>query len=400
MKVCFITETLFNLGGVQRVISVLANELSKHYEIEILCVSDRFEINRSLYNIDDDININVGLRKNNIISKVQLKIIKEIIKRNDVIGKHIKVNILKNIYYPVKIQQNLIKYINEKQYDVVIGAEGYYSVLLGIISNKIKARTIGWQHSSYDAYLNTPNQYCWKQDRLFEEYLSKLDCCVVLTEEDKKRYKDKLNIDCTTIYNPLSFNSVKKSECCKKNILFVGRLLEQTKGLDLLIKAIKQVIEKRQDWTLTIVGEGQDKQKLIDLINKEDLNKFVSVQAFTNNIEEYYINASIFLSTSRWEGFGLVITEAMECGLPVISFANSGPKEIINKNGINGILVAKENIDELVERIIYLIDNKQVRQNISKNAIERARDFNIQNISNKWISIIENHEEPKEKNKC
>ena len=79
----------------------------------------------------------------------------------------------------------------------------------------------------------------------------------------------------------------------------------------------------------------------------------------------------------------------MECGLPVVAFENSGPKEIINKNGVNGVLVSKEDINQLSEKIIYLIDNEQIRLKMSKEAIERAKNFDIDNIVNKWRNILE-----------
>ena len=107
----------------------------------------------------------------------------------------------------------------------------------------------------------------------------------------------------------------------------------------------------------------------------------------TSNIIKHYINASIFISTSRWEGFGLVITEAMECGLPVVAFNNSGPQEIIESMK-NGILIEKYDIENMIENLIYLIDNKTVRCSIAKNAIERAQDFNMKNIMRKWIEIL------------
>ncbi|MBM6862067.1 glycosyltransferase, partial [Clostridium saudiense] len=117
-----------------------------------------------------------------------------------------------------------------------------------------------------------------------------------------------------TIYNPLSFRSEVKSDCKKNNILFVGRLVKQQKGLDLLIDAFKIIHNKQKDWNLNIVGDGPDKQWLIDKIHKENLINNTKIINVTNNMKKYYLDSSILVSTSRWEGFGLVITEAMECG--------------------------------------------------------------------------------------
>ena len=391
MKICFITSTIFNVGGVQRVVSVLANELNRYCEVDILCINKEVNLNRNLYSLNEDIHVQLGLKTNKktISDKLYSKVIKKLNEKSNIINHKISPNILKNVYYPEELQESLTNYINLNKYNYVIGVEGRYSLLLAIISDRINAKTIGWQHNSYDAYFNNINKYYWKQDKLFKEYIPKLNQCVVLTNQDKFEYKNSMGIECNTIYNPLSFQSKEKSNCLKKNILFVGRLLEQQKGLDLLIKAFKKVSIKRKDWTLTIVGEGKDKDKLVELIREENLNDVVKLKNFTTNIKSYYLESSIFVSTSRWEGFGLVITEAMECGLPVVAFENSGPKEIINKNGVNGVLVSKEDINQLSEKIIYLIDNEQIRLKMSKEAIERAKNFDIDNIVNKWRNILE-----------
>ena len=106
-------------------------------------------------------------------------------------------------------------------------------------------------------------------------------------------------------------------------------------------------------------------------------------------LKKHYLDSSIFVSTSRWEGFGLAITEAMECGLPVVSFDNSGPKEIINKPNINGILVENHNVTQLANEIIKLIEDDEKRKSISLESIKRAQDFNVDNIIKQWTEIIE-----------
>lgn len=108
-----------------------------------------------------------------------------------------------------------------------------------------------------------------------------------------------------------------------------------------------------------------------------------------DNVKDHYLESSIFVSTSRWEGFGLAITEAMECGLPVVAFDNSGPKEIISKPNINGVLVGNYNINKFADEIISLIENDEKRASMSLESIKRAQDFKIDNIIKQWIKIIE-----------
>ncbi|MDB2151347.1 glycosyltransferase family 4 protein [Clostridium butyricum] len=385
MNICFITGTIFNLGGVQRVLSVVASELSKQHQITVLCTDSNFKQDNSLYNLSKDVNVEIN---NNIIKpkSFRQKLICKFVKAMNNINKEIlNEKILMASYYPSKSElSRLIKYLNKGDFDYVIGVEGYYSIVVALISKEIRAKVLGWEHNSYFSYFENKNKYYWGQDLLFKKYMPLLDGCIVLTNSDREKYNQILKVNnCITIYNPLSFKSNIKTNCSNKNILFVGRLLEEQKGLDLLVEVFNFVVKQKDEWKLVIVGDGPDYKKLTNLISEKGIEKSVQIFPHTNKISYYYINSSILLSTSRWEGFGLVITEAMECGLPVIAFENSGPKEIIEDN-INGILVKHEDINEMVMKILYLIDNRDIRLKLSKAAIERAKDFNCNVIIEQW----------------
>ena len=392
MKICFITSSIFNHGGIQRVLSILANRLSLSYQVDILCTDVMYAENREIYNLSSEINVelNSELMSNSIIERIISKVGRVINNKTGLLNNKHLISILRKSYCSDKIQHKFVKYLNDKEYDLVVGVEGDYSLLIGIISQQLKAKTIGWQHNSYDAYFKNPNRYYWNQDELYKNYIEKLDQYIVLTDYDKEMFEKNMQLEVTRIYNPLSFVSINKSQCCTKNILFVGRLVEKQKGLDFLIESFKKVVSKKTDWKLIIVGDGPDKQKLMDLIIDAKLEKNVEIVPFTNEVEQYYLNSSIFVSTSRWEGFGLVITEAMECGLPVIAFSNSGPKEIINKPNENGILVSCGDCDELADKIIDLIENEEKRKRIAGQAIVRAKDFSISKIYEEWDKILHN----------
>ena len=389
MKICFITTSIFSLGGVQRVVSVLANELSSVHDVHILCVDDRFAIDRTIYNLKEeiDIEINSELLKKTYTNRIVCKICSEINKNTGFFNNEKMNKILTYMYYPLEIQKKFIKYLKPKNYDIIIGVQGYFSLLLGIISKDIKGKIIGWQHNSYDAYLRNKDKYYWQQDELFKKYIPELYKCIVLTKEDKKLYKANLNVDCEFIYNPISFECQEKHNYTSKNIIAVGRLSE-AKGFDMLIKAFSIVNKEKRDWTLKIVGDGPEKMNLIKIIEKYNLKDNVFLVGPSNNVKDHYLESSIFISSSRWEGFGLVVIEAMECGLPVIAFENSGPKEIIDKDGVNGILVNKNDINKLAENIILLIDNEEKRRNISIQSKKRAQDFNIKKIIFEWEKIL------------
>lgn len=390
MKICFLTNSIFSYGGVERVVSVIASSLAEHHGVEVLCTLDKYATNRELYNLNSNVHVNINsdIKKIGSVSKILSGAGRKINKRTGVLNNKNMIRILQRTYYPTELKDNFIEYLNNKKYDVVIGVEGYFSLLLAIICDKLNCKVIGWQHNSYYAYFNTPNKYNYKQNALFESYLKNLDKYIVLTDEDKNNIRKYFLADCERIYNPLSFTSPLKSECTEKNVISVGRLVKDQKGFDLLINAFSTIAAKCGDWTLTIVGDGEEKNNLNDLINRLKLNSQIRIEPFTNEIQKYYLNSSIFVSSSRWEGFGLVITEAMECGVPVIAFENSGPKEIINKNNENGILVPRNNIDALGKAILDLIKDEEKRKKISKNSIERAKDFSVENTIEKWNKLL------------
>jgi glycosyltransferase involved in cell wall biosynthesis len=394
MKVCFLIDTIFNLGGIQRVVSVLASKSVTNYDVTILCTNGKYKENCELYNLNKKVQviINTKLFKKNLFTKICSNLLRIPNEKTRLLNKKKYLGLLTEAYYPAEIQNKFIKYFNSKDYDVVIGIGGEYSLLLGIIADRLKAKTIGWQHNSYEAYFNTPYRYHWNKDELFKAFIKKLNRYVVLTDCDKKLVDKNFMINSQRIYNPLSFNSDIKSSCEEKKLICVGRLVQEQKGLDLLIKAFYKVSLIHNDWVLYIVGDGEDKDKINELISNLNLENKIKIKSSTNNIKEYYLNSSILVSSSRWEGFGLVITEAMECGLPVIAFANSGPKEIINKPNENGILVPCWDIDKLEEAMIDLIENEDKRKRMAKEATVRSKDFSISKIYEEWNIILQNME--------
>lgn len=387
-KICFITWNIFDLGGVQRVISVLASELSKQHDIDILCTKEKIKEDRALYNLNENINVifRPDLMKYSMVGKVKNRILKKINNKYGVIENNAK--LLKDSYYPRIIRKKCVNFINNNNYDIVIASESFFSMVLAIEKSKLNCKVIGWQHNSTYSYFNENNKYFWKRDLLFKKYIGNLDKYVVLTDKDKRELKEKFNIDSIRIYNPLSFQTDEKCTQENKQIISVGRLSIRQKGFDLLLQAFKKVYKNAPDWTLKIVGDGPDKPKIIEMIQKLGLEKSVFIESNISNVKKQYLQASIFVSASRWEGFGLVITEAMECGNVVVAFDNSGPREIIT-SWKDGILVERENVDEMADRILDLIENYELRSEISKQGIEKCKSFDVRKIAYEWNNIIE-----------
>ena len=207
-----------------------------------------------------------------------------------------------------------------------------------------------------------------------------------------KAYQRKFNgiKNITYIYNPSPFENEYGVENKKREntIISVGRLTK-VKGFDLLLDAWKSIEHIHQSWSLEIVGSGEEYELLNLKINKLKL-KNVKILPFTKNIEEYYKKASIYVLSSRYEGFPMVLLEAQSYGVPIVSCdCETVPREIINNN-VDGILVEKNNVIELANAITYLIKNPKKRDEFSENAIKNSKKFTTDKIIEKWEVIIQN----------
>lgn len=361
-KIAFIVSAL-TMGGVQKITVQLANELAKKSEnrVEIIVLNGT----QSYYETECKvIFLNVHY---NFANKVIRKVSNEFL-HNLYLSNHLYFKALK-------------KHFKQRNYDTIIASDGHMTMLL----NELKlsgVKKVGWMHNEYDIY---NNNYYLAFQKNFQSSLENMDNLVVLTKQDQEHYQ-KHNPKTKAIYNPLTISSSKVSDLKSKEILFVGRISREQKGLDLLLDIIQKTALK--DWKLRIVGEGNDTDWLKREIKKRALvDKVILHGAVQENIEEIYAKSSVFVSTSRWEGFGLVITEAMASGLPVIAFENAGPKEILD-DGKYGILVPKQDTDIFAKELSRLIENKDELERYQKLSLQRSEDFKIDKIIKEWEAII------------
>lgn len=216
--------------------------------------------------------------------------------------------------------------------------------------------------------------------------LKRLQCFIVLTHEDEALWPELKNK--TVIPNPLSFYPEKSSNCNTKNVIAVGRYTYQ-KGFDLLLKAWINVRKSYPEWSLYIFGGG-NRSDFLQLSKKLGISDVCFLESAVSNIEDKYQESSIFVLSSRYEGFGMVLIEAMACGVPPVSFAcPCGPRDII-KDGEDGLLVENGNIKELADKICYLIDNEYERKRMGKQAKINIERFRVEHIARQWQNLFEN----------
>lgn len=224
----------------------------------------------------------------------------------------------------------------------------------------------------------------WLLQKRLAYYVRKFDLVVGLTARDVQLWGSPSNM--TYVYNPLSFRSSEKSTTKNKEIISVGSFTP-AKGMDLLVEAFGRIAPRYPDWKLSLYGSGQDYELLKELISKYHIEEQVALHKPVLNIGEKMVESSIYAFPSRSDGFGLVLTEAMECGLPCVAFdCECGPREILTKD--TGILVSPQNIDEFGRALARLMDSEELRQQMGHVATKEVTRFYVENIMPRWINLF------------
>lgn len=282
----------------------------------------------------------------------------------------------------VKKIRNFVKVHN---FDTVINVESTLSLFIAPALCANKAWHVNWEHYNFTANggskLRTISRYiaAWMADTV-----------VTLTHRDadiwKKRARPRAEI--LPINNPLPFaQEAYNYNPDAKVVLAVGRLSYQ-KGFDSLLSAWKEVTRDVQDWQLRIVGNGEDETSLRAQVGKLEITNSVTFFPPTKNIETHYREAGIYCMSSRFEGLPMVLIEANSYGLPIVSFnCLTGPSEVV-ENNVSGLLAAPENIDELAEKLKYMIKHRSERIKFSKAAYDSSPKFKLDNIIKQWEELI------------
>ena len=220
-----------------------------------------------------------------------------------------------------------------------------------------------------------------------ERIVRRFDKFVVLTNEDKGYWGDLPNIE--VIPNAAIHVSKNYSEVKNKRVIAVGRL-DYQKGFDRLIQAWKLVQYTGQftDWKLDIFGQGEWREMLQQMIDEQGLQNTAKINPPTNAILNEYVHSSLLVMSSNYEGFGMVLVEAMSCGVPVISFdCKCGPKDII-QSGINGLLVPNGDIQALADAMMKVMEDEAYRKMLSLNARKVVDTYSEQAVMSQWIRLF------------
>ena len=220
-----------------------------------------------------------------------------------------------------------------------------------------------------------------------EQIVRRFDKFVVLTNEDRGYWGNLPNIE--VIPNAAMHVSDAYSDVMNKRVIAVGRL-DYQKGFDRLVQAWQLVRHtgKFTDWKLDIFGQGEWREMLQQMIDKAELQDSVRLNRPTKQIGEEYVKSDMLVMSSNYEGFPMVMIEAMACGLPVVSFDyKCGPKDIIQP-GINGLLVPNGDIQALADAMMKVMEDEAYRKMLSLNARKVVDTYSEQAVMSQWIRLF------------
>lgn len=378
MRIVYIINSLAYKGGAERVISEKMSYMATHwnYDVSVITCYQFPESTPNCYYLPDNVKqVNLS-----IPSFLQYKY--SFPKRLWIKRK-----------YTCQLRHDLEQAVNTINPDIIIGV-GYtladYVCLIKCEAIKIieshEARQFTKTYNNYKGFSLLEKLYYKLLRRRYLHIIeTNADVVVALTKGDAQNWKKAKRVE---IIPNFSIMPIKKlSDYESKKVIAVGRI-EWQKGYDRLIEIWKLVARKHPDWHLEIYGEGELESELKETILKAKLSS-ISIHPYTNNISMEYATSSICILTSRYEGFSLVLLEALRHGVPCITFdCPYGPKDLIDHDKC-GFVVDNGNINQFAEKLCYLIDHPEIRKNFSIAAINKAHFYDVDIIMNQWGQLFE-----------
>lgn len=224
----------------------------------------------------------------------------------------------------------------------------------------------------------------WQDERIVRRF----DKFVVLTEEDKENWGNLPNI--IAIPNASLAIYDKFSDLTSKRVIAVGRL-DYQKGFDRLVKAWDLISNtgRFSDWRLDIFGQGEWHDMLQSMIEERGLESSLKLNKPTNDIGKEYSESSLIVMTSNYEGFGMVLVEAMSCGVPAVAFdCQCGPRDIV-RHGERGLVVKNGDIEGLAEAMMTLMEDEELRKRMGENAKKVVETYSEEKVMRKWEDLYE-----------
>ena len=368
MRILYVFRSLAVWGGIERVLVEKMNYLSSVYGYEVYMITSDQGNHPIPYHLEDKVHI----EDLNIRFHQQYQY--NIVKRQWVAMQ------LKHIY-----EQRLGERIQQIQPDIIVCTTADH------IDSLVKLKgSIPLVVESHSIYLRTieDGRFCLQRKWYKHHYLkalSKVDAIVALTEGDATEWR-KVHSHVVVIPNMVHLNEGAVSTLENKRVIWVGRFDYQKRPLE-MVKIWEQIQPQFPDWQLDIYGEGEQQQVLEDKVPSLGMN--INIHQPTECIIDCYRESSVLVSTSLFEPFGLVIPEAMSCGLPVVAFdCPYGPSGIVT-DGEDGFLIPNRDIRLFVEKVCLLMEDESLRLKLGKAGSASSRRYDASNIIPQWKQLFE-----------
>lgn len=375
LKLVYVTPALYMAGGVERALTVKANYFAEHFGYDITIILTEGKGKSLFYPLSDKIKvINLDINFEDLWT----------------------CSFAKKIFVYLKKQRQYKKLLTQELMRI------HPDITISLLRREINfineipdgSRKIGELHVNRANYRNFKTEKSNFLKDIFAKFwsdnlvghLRKLDKLVVLTEKDREAWTELEYVE--VIPDPLPFVPESVSPLTEKRVIAVARYSHE-KGIDLLLRAWSEVEKQCADWRLDVYGDGDTTsyKKLVDELGIDKRRCWLNGR--TNDVEYEYCHSSLFVLSSRFEGFGMVIVEAMACGLPVVAFdCPWGPRSII-RDGEDGLLVETENVSALSHGLVSLINDSERRMAMSIAARRNVRRFCIDEIAQQWKRLFD-----------
>lgn len=360
MRLLYIVPKIKTAGGVARVIAIKANYFSEHFGYEVHILSQNEEHEMPFYEFDSEISFHNMFLKDNVFKFFN------------------------------SFQKQINQKITEIKPDVILVADNGLKAFIFPFIAKMKVPIIFECHGSkfVEEELQKTNLISKSIQKLkyrFKDFgAQKFTKIVALSNESLKEWNVENGV---VIPNPSWIKNKKYSDLKSKKVIAIARNSYE-KGLDRLLLIWKEIGEKYPDWTLDIYTDDVDSLEKEAL--KLEIESGINYLHFVKNIQKKYLKSSIYVMTSRTEGFPMVLLEAMASGLPCVAYdCPIGPRAIIT-NAENGFLIPDNNPEMYIEKLSFLIENEEVRMKFGLDAKETSKQYSVKKIMGQWRDFLEN----------
>ncbi len=356
MRIVYLIERIDSAGGIQRSLSVRANELVERYEHEIVIVCTEKSTGIPYYRLHP---------------KIRLVFLDSLTSKPSVLGR-------------ILLRHRQSKQIKRLNPDLIISAKYtlhnlFFHFLRG------PAKLVSELREPKALYMANITSIKSKINATIRNWVfAKQDLLILLTEADKRNWGF---ANAAVVPNPLTIDVAQQSPLTNKKVLAVGRLTA-VKGYDKLLAAWQIVSKQYPDWHLKICGEGELYAALIEQAERLGILDTLEIPNMSASVIPEYLSSSVFVLTSQYEAFGNVLLEAKACGVPSVAFdCPEGPREIIC-DGEDGFLVELNNVSDFASKIMLLIEDQQLRTAMGRRALTNAAKYHPDAIISKYHEAL------------